>query len=200
MRRSNPGLFVERQADSQEWDAVKLIQTQLADAVILIGGAEKTQQAGLIAAVSRKPLACIGSFGGAAFALNNRFVNSPANWRYKPAETASFPQLQEPFSEFVLEKALETAWIAGAPKLMIIHGHSPDRDLFKKYLLKHVRQATVLADEFDPTEPITLKFERYASAVDGAIALVTPDDVGGLAAGPAAATPRARENVWVEIG
>lgn len=200
LRRSNPGVFVERQADSQEWDSVKLIQTQLADAIILIGGAKRTEQAGLIAAVSRKPLACIGSFGGAAFALNKRFINSPASWRYKPEETNIFPQLQEPFSEFVLGKALEAAWIAGAPKLMIIHGRSPDRDIFKKYLLNHVGRVIVLADEFAATEPIPLKFERFASSVDGAIALLTPDDIGGLATEPGVAALRTRENVWVEVG
>jgi hypothetical protein len=200
MRRSNPGVFIEHEVDSASWAAVKLVQTQLADAVILIGGAEKTEQAGLTAAVSRKPLGCIGSFGGAAAALNKRFKASPAAWGYKREETASFPRLQEPFSDVVLKTALEAAWIEGAPKLMIIHGRSPDRDLFKEYLLKYVGRVIVLADEFTPTEPIPLKFERFASSVDGAIALLTPDDVGGLAAEPAVAAPRARENVWVEVG
>lgn len=86
----------------------------------------------------------------------------------------------------------------GAPKLMIIHGRSPDRGALKTYLLKHVGRV-VLTDEFAPTQPIPLKFERFASSVDGAIALLTPDDVGGLAPDSVAA-PRARENVWVEVG
>jgi hypothetical protein len=150
--------------------------------------------------VSRKPLACIGSFGGAAAALNRRFVQSPATWGYEPWQTAKLPQLQEPFSDVVLKKALEIGWIEGAPKLMIIHGRSPDRDVFKDYLLEHAGRVIVLTDEFAPTEPIPLAFERYASSVDGAIALLTPDDTGGLATDPAAAAPRARENVWVEVG
>lgn len=200
LRRSNPGVFIEHQVDAASWAAVKLVQMQLADAAILIGGAEKTEQAGLTAAVSRKPLACIGSFGGAAAALNKRFVASPTTWGYRPDETTTFPQLQEPFSDVVLTTALKAAWIEGAPKLMIIHGRSPDRDLFKKYLLQHVGRVIVLADEFAPTEPIPLKFERFASSVDGAIALLTPDDVGGLAADPTAVAPRTRENVWVEVG
>ena len=83
---------------------------------------------------------------------------------------------------------------------MIIHGRSPDRKVLKEYLLKHVGHVIVLADEFAPTQPIPLKFKRFASSVDGAIALLTPDDIGGLAADPAAAAPRARENVWVEVG
>ena len=182
------------------WAVVKVVQTRLADAVILIGGAEKTEQAGLTAAVSGKPLACIGSFGGAAAALNDRFVGSPTTWGYEKKQTKSLLQLQEPFSDIVLKTALKTAWIEGAPKLFIIHGRSADRDILKQYLLKHVGRVIVLADEFDPTEPIPLKFERYASSVDGAIALLTPDDVGALAADPTFTNLRARENVWVEVG
>ena len=199
-RRANPGVFVEHQVDAASWAAVKLVQIQLADAAILIGGAEKTEQAGLTAAVSRKPLACIGSFGGAAAALNKRFVDSPTSWGYRPDETETFPQLQEPWSDVVLTAALRAAWIEGAPKLMIIHGRSPDRDVFKKYLLNHVGRVIVLADEFAATEPIPIKFERAASSVDGAIALLTPDDVGGLAGDPASMAARTRENVWVEVG
>ena len=199
-RQSKPGVFIEHTVDSASWAVVKLVQTQLADALILIGGAEKTEQAGLTAAVSRKPLACVGSFGGAAAALNKRFIVSPMTWGYEPYQTARLPQLQEPFSDVVLKTALKVAWIEGAPKLMIIHGRSPDRDIFKKYLLKHVGRVIVLTDEFAPTEPIPLKFERFASSVDGAIALLTPDDIGGLATEPAAAAPRTRENVWVEVG
>jgi hypothetical protein len=200
LRQSNPGVFTEREVDSASWAVVKLVQTQLADALILIGGAEKTEQAGLTAAVSKKPLACIGSFGGAAAALNNRFVLSPTTWGYEPYQTARLPELQEPFNDIVLEKALKAAWIEGAPKLMIIHGRSPDRDIFKKYLLKHVGRVIVLADEFAPSDPIPAKFERFASSVDGAIALLTPDDIGGLAGDPASASPRTRENVWLEVG
>ncbi len=200
LRESTPGVFVEHTVDAESWAVVKLVQTRLADALILIGGAAKTEQAGLTAAVSAKPLACIGSFGGAAAALNDRFVASPTSWGYEPYQTRRFPQLQEPFSDFVLKAALETAWIEGAPKLMIIHGRSTDRDVLKEYLLKHVGRVIVLTDEFANTDPIPLKFERFASSVDGAIALLTPDDLGGLAGDPAAAAPRARENVWVEVG
>lgn len=200
LRRSIPGLLVQHPVDAASWAAVKLVQTQLADALILIGGGRNTEQAGLTAAVSGKPLACIGSFGGAAATLNQRFATAPTTWGYEPQQTRRLPELQEPFSDLVLRKALETAWIEGAPKLMIIHGRSPDRDALKQYLLEHVGRVVVLADEFAPSQPIPVKFERFASSVDGAIALLTPDDVGGLAAEPAAASPRARENVWIEVG
>lgn len=200
LRRSQPDAIVEYPVDAESWAEVKLVQTKLADALILVAGAEKTHQAGLTAAVSRKPLACIGSFGGAAYKLNDRFFKSPTYWGYEPHETRGLPQLQNEFSDTLLTRALETAWIEGAPKLMLIHGRSPDRDTLKRYLLDHVRRVIVLADEYSPSQPIPIKFERYAASVDGAIALVTPDDTGGLADGAEALTYRARENVWIEVG
>jgi predicted nucleotide-binding protein len=100
----------------------------------------------------------------------------------------------------VLKTAFETAWIEGAPKLMIIHGRSLDRDTLKAYLSRQVGRVIVLADEFAPTEPIPSKFERFASSVDGAIALLTPDDIGELASDSTTTAARARENVWVEVG
>jgi predicted nucleotide-binding protein len=83
---------------------------------------------------------------------------------------------------------------------MIIHGRSTDRDVLKTYLKRYVKRVIVLTDEFDPTQPIPIKFERAASSVDGAIALVTPDDVGRLADDSESPAQRARENVWVEVG
>jgi hypothetical protein len=200
MQSAMPGLLVDYPVDASSWAAVKLVQTQLADALILVGGAEKTEQAGLTAAVSKKPLACIGSFGGAAYALNERFFRAPTLWGYDPTQTHALLQMQVPFGDHVLKEALKRAWIEGAPKLMIIHGRSKDRDLLKQYLSEYSGSVIVLADEYGATEPIPIKFERFASSVDGAIALVTPDDFGGSASLPDALGPRARENVWVEVG
>ena len=45
------------------------------------------------------------------------------------------------------------------------------------------------------------KFEELAVQVDAAIALVTPDDLGGLRdESDAGLRGRARQNVWVEVG
>jgi hypothetical protein len=200
LRRERPGVFVDHPVDAATMAVVKLVQTQLADAVVLIGGAEKTEQAGLIAAVGKKPLACIGSFGGAAARLNKRFRAAPISWGHDPDDVDRLAMLQEPFSDVVLNEALKTAWIEGAPKLMIIHGRSGHRDVLKEYLKSRVGRVIVLANELGNTEPITTKFERFASTVDGAIALLTPDDIGSLKLDPASAAPRARENVWVEVG
>jgi hypothetical protein len=173
----------------------------VADALILVGGADKTEQAGLAATISKKPLACIGSFGGAAYKLNR--LLAPSIWDYEDDRPNDLLRLQVPFNERVLSLAFEKAGIEGAPKLMIIHGRSGDRDVLKTHVLKnidHVKKVIVLADEFDPTQPIPIKFERAAASVDGAIALITPDDVGGLADRSDSPLHRARENVWVEVG
>ena len=193
-----PGGIVEYSMDSTSWSAVKLLQTHFADALILVGGAEKTEQAGFAATISKKPLACIGSFGGAAYKLNK--VLSPNPWDYQDHLPNDWMQLQVPFDNRVLDLAFEKAGIEGAPKLMIIHGRSTDRNVLKDYLLRYVNRVIVLADEFDPTQPIPIKFERAASSVDGAIALVTPDDVGRITEDSESETQRARENVWVEVG
>jgi hypothetical protein len=198
LHQSMPGGIVEYPVDAASWSSVKLVQTHFADALILVGGAEKTEQAGLAATISKKPLACIGSFGGAACKLNK--VLSPNPWDYEDDRPNDLLQLQVPFDDRVLSLAFERAGIEGAPKLMVIHGRSTDRDVLKEYLLRYVKRVIVLTDEFDPTQPIPIKFERAASSVDGAIALVTPDDVGRLADDSASPTQRARENVWVEVG
>jgi hypothetical protein len=200
LRRERPGVFVDHPVAAASMAVVKLVQTQLADAVLLVGGAKKTEQAGLIAAVGKKPLACIGSFGGAAAKLNERFRHSWAEWGYEARDADRLAALQEPFSDVVLKAAFEAAWIEGAPKLMIIHGRSEHRDVLKDYLKDRAGRVIVLADELDNTEPITTKFERFASTVDGAIALLTPDDAGGLKDEPTSIAPRARENVWIEVG
>jgi predicted nucleotide-binding protein len=83
----------------------------------------------------------------------------------------------------------------------VIHGRSPDRDTLKSHLERlGVGKVVVLVDEFEPTTPIPDKFERYATSVDGAIALVTPDDLGSAAEELAATEARARQNVWLEVG
>ena len=63
-----------------------------------------------------------------------------------------------------------------------------------------IGDVVVLAERFQPTEPILDKFERCAASVDGAIALMTPDDVGRLHAETAATELQARQNAWIEGG
>jgi predicted nucleotide-binding protein len=201
-RRSDPDVFVEHPVGAGSEGAAKLFQARLADALILVGGGEHTELAGLAAAAARKPLACIGSFGGAAQALNRRFFEAPAYWGFDAAaDRLPLLRLQEPWSAAQRDTALELAGIEGAPTVMLVHGHSRDRDALKAYLQSiGVPNVIVLADEFAASEPIPVKLERFAATAAGAIALLTPDDRGGPAQADATAQPRARQNVWVEVG
>jgi predicted nucleotide-binding protein len=203
-RRKWPGLFSDHPVPAIARASAKVLQTRQADAVILLGGVVKTHQAGLTAASSGKPLACIGSFGGAARMLNEDFfLSSPTTWGYEGDDEKKLRKLQqEPFDDDVLRTALTVAWIESVPKLFLIHGRSTDRDDLKNYLSDELKvsQVIILAEEVTPTELITMKFERYARSVDGAIALLTPDDFGGLAALPKKIAPRSRQNVWLEVG
>lgn len=200
-RRDWPGLIVESPSEAGSQAVVKLMQTQMADAVILVGGAEHTEQAGVATAIFRKPLACVGSFGGAAKLLNDRFAAHPAAWGIDPARAGRLRQLQEDFGDRVLRYAFDAASISDAPKLFLIHGHSTDRDELKRELEAQGRagRVVVLADEFRPTMAIPDKFEQEAQLVDGAIALITPDDYWGPS-GENQAVHRARQNVWIEVG
>ena len=113
--------------------AAKLFQARLADAMVLVGGGTHTELAGLAAAAARKPLACIGSFGGAAQALNRRFFEAPAYWGFDDAsEREPLLALQEPWSTEVRTQAFELAGIDGGPTVMLIHGHSGDRVKLKE--------------------------------------------------------------------
>lgn len=152
--------------------------------------------------MSKKRLACIGSFGGAAERLNTLFLQSPETWGYAPSQSDQIALLQEPWSELLLRRAFELVGIEDAPQLLIIHGRSPDRKSLKALIREELGfpAPIILADEFSPGEPMPLKFEKLASRVDGAIALVTPDDIGGLASESNKQVARARQNVWVEVG
>jgi Predicted nucleotide-binding protein containing TIR-like domain len=87
--------------------------------------------------------------------------------------------------------------------ILIIHGHDKIALLELKDLL--YSKFPQIAPRVMLTENVGLlslpeKFEDVATDVLGAIALVTPDDVGGPRANEVAATVRARQNVVIEIG
>ncbi len=59
----------------------------------------------------------------------------------------------------------------------------------------------VMIDEPPKGRTLPEMFEDLAKQSDAAIALITPDDIGGLGMeGGAGLAPRARQNVWVEVG
>jgi hypothetical protein len=181
-----------------------VFQVREADAVVIFAGAQASQQAGLTAAVSGTRLVCIGSFGGAARALNDLFMQSRESWNGNLPDIDTLGVLQNPWNETLLEEVLPALRALRKPRLLIVHGRATDRDELKRYLRDTLGlpEPIVLSDLKTPSHLIPDKFNQLASDVDAAIALCTPDDVGGLAGGSAEQGQefRARQNVWLEIG
>jgi predicted nucleotide-binding protein len=86
--------------------------------------------------------------------------------------------------------------------VFIVHGRDyPILDQVARFLGKHGLKAIMLKDQ--PNEGLTIieKLEKIPDKVNYAIALLTPDDVGGLASlNKNCISPRARQNVIFEIG
>lgn len=86
-------------------------------------------------------------------------------------------------------------------KVFIVHGHD---SLVKTDVARTVEKlgldAIVLHEQPNEGKTIIEKFERDASQVSFAIALLTPDDVGYPENKPGEKKPRARQNVILELG
>ncbi len=79
---------------------------------------------------------------------------------------------------------------------MIIHGRSKDWLNLKSYLEKQIPNTSILVteEEFVLGKISPEKFEYLASKVDYAVAIATPDDIGGLK-NAKEIKPCARQNV-----
>lgn len=194
------------------------------DAVILIGGKEGTYAAGLTALLRRKTIITIPAFGGSSKDLCeideiDRTVNDElrnldirdSNWVSTLKDTI--------ISE-----------IKSYPRVLIIHGRGDNGERLRERIVKAGKEIECLQGIGEPlimnlsgkgAVSIPEVFESFASKVSATIAIVTADDVGGyarldgrgspsvgsdggleraLAATELRLTPRARENVWVEVG
>ncbi len=202
LRRQHPGLFTEGYVPASDWAPAKVFQVRKAHGVVVVAGAKGSQQAGLIAAVSGKPLVCVGGFGGAARTLNQLFMSSRDQWGPGLPDEDTMGTLQGPWSADLVHAVTAGVRATNKPRLLIIHGRSGDRDLLKVHLesVLHLPDPVILANHVTPGEVLPVKFEDLASSVDGAIALVTPDDIGSLADGVSTPENRARQNVWIEVG
>jgi predicted nucleotide-binding protein len=107
--------------------------------------------------------------------------------------------------------------LTGFPQVLIIHGRSDDRFRLRDALTKpdgpfsDLPQPIIMSEKARDGRTIPEYFEKLAAAADAAIALVTAEDIGALAM-PGGGTsgsvldvmrslePRARQNVWVEVG
>lgn len=185
---------------------------EMSDAVILIGGLNGTYAAGLGALRRRKLIIPIPVFGGSAKDLceipeiNNMVLDELRNLNVGNTGWID-----------ILVNALETT-LNAFPHILIIHGRGDNGDDLKKMIVEKSRDkgsglfgvATPLIMNLAGKGALSVPnvFEDLASQVSATIAIVTADDVGGFArisnrdfyAKELRLEPRARENVWVEVG
>ena len=175
--------------------AVKVLAVTDADAVITIGGGEGTYMAGLAAMMAKKPLIPVGSFGGASRQLIT------AAREFDP-DAKSLDALSAPWGPGVLQSVETIAGLKRPATVLLIHGRSNDWEGLKSWLSKEFEvNVIVMKEQFSDGKTLPEKFEQLAQEADGAIALATPDDFGGLASRSAKGKAlRARENVWIEYG
>ncbi|MEK6406464.1 MAG: TIR domain-containing protein [Acidobacteriota bacterium] len=185
------------------------------DAVILVGGLNGTYAAGLGALRYRKLIIPIPAFGGSAKDLceipeiDKALIDDIRNLDCDSADWKS--RLASSLSEV----------LNAYPRVLIIHGRGDTgEDLRKRVAAGSLDKDSALAGLALPVimnlrgkGALTVPdvFETLGSSVSAAIAIVTADDIGGFARSdtPGRAEysarelklkPRARENIWVEVG
>jgi len=188
-------LFSFPPSAQQRWGDVHLVQIRAADAVLVIGGMGGTYQAGLAAIVAKKPLVPIGSFGGAAARLLQSLhtMNVPFS--------DQLTTLYGPWTAQVLETAVRLLGVDRQLKLLLIHGRGTDRYVLAEWLRTKLGLSDILVmqEEFGAGRSLPEKFESLAAQADGAVAIATPDDLGGLV-DSSQQSSRARQNIYLEIG
>ncbi|MBI5216305.1 MAG: nucleotide-binding protein [Ignavibacteriae bacterium] len=84
--------------------------------------------------------------------------------------------------------------------IFVIHGHDEGlKDAVARFLSKIELNPIILHEQPNQGRTIIEKFEAHAST-PYAVALFTPDDIGGSAKSPESLQPRARQNVVFEFG
>jgi hypothetical protein len=181
-----------------------------AQAVITVGGGEGTYASAMTAIRHRTLLLPVRAFGGASEMLMQK-MNLPGNHILESALFDSFKTQKQ--IKAAVGKIVEE--LDGHPRIMIVHGRSRDREDVKNIMETAVRPRLHSPQILEKAggsgmEPISQQFAEIAGGCTGAIIIATPDDIGTTvmddrgAVLPASATrafqPRARENVWIELG
>jgi predicted nucleotide-binding protein len=84
--------------------------------------------------------------------------------------------------------------------VFLVHGHDDAmKESVARFLEKLDLHPIILHEQPNKGRTVIEKFEAH-SDVGFAVVLLTPDDVGGLASSPDKPSPRARQNVILELG
>jgi len=86
-------------------------------------------------------------------------------------------------------------------KVFVVHGHDNEaKEMTARFLEKIGLKPIILHEQPSSGRTIIEKFEMYSDDVAFAIILLTPDDVGGTKGDSSNQSPRARQNVILELG
>jgi len=86
-------------------------------------------------------------------------------------------------------------------EVFIIHGQDDGtKETVARFITKLDLEPVILHEQANQGRTIIDKFEQHAATAGFAIALLTPDDVGGLQGNENDWKPRARQNVILELG
>lgn len=199
LAKTHPGLFSYHSHSQIRWIEAHLLALRESDVVITIAGMKGTYQAGLAAIVANKKLVPVASFGGASERLS-ALLGTLGELR----GINEYRQLIGPWTSHSVEIVTRLAGIGLLPKILIIHGRSKDWQKVKNWLQNelHIPDVIVMQQEVFAGLTLPEKFEKLAANIDKAIAVVTPDDIGGLVDCESFKDlrPRARQNIWLEIG
>lgn len=179
-----------------------------AQCVIMVGGANGTYAAGMTAIYRRTlvlPLAC---FGGAAEDILG-VLKLPHDHILR---TAMFSGIIKKRDVKIIVRTLVSE-LNNQPRLLIVHGRSGDRDSVTKIIndvFPQLHKPIVLDYSGNSAIGLGNKFSTLADTATGAIVIATPDDIGSSvldgkgksldATEVMKFVPRARENVWLEMG
>ena len=132
-------------------------------------------------------------------------VEQQSGWiKSKVAELESLRQrltlLAEPApTTYAQQRALRPS----GSKVFIVHGHDDGlKQAVARFLETLGLEVVILHEQPNQGKTIIEKLETHSSEVDigYAVVLLTPDDVGKLASDKGATSPRARQNVILELG
>lgn len=197
------------------WAQSHLKAVKHADVVIVIGGADGTYTAAQAALLSSKRLITVGSFGGAAESI---MMNGSANQRVHSSILIELQRVEPGDKSDWKDRinSLINDALSDFPRILIIHGRSDDRSKLRDILVSdkehfaELPSPIIMKDRVVAGELIHERFQQLAKEVDGAMAIVTPDDMGiDIVHGDGTPRPAidvcnlklcARQNIWVEIG
>ena len=199
--------FIFKPIPSAQGIASALSRLRDADVAIVVGGGSNSYTAGLAASLMKVRLIPVATFGGAGRLLWQQLSDQFDSPTVKLPTRHTWDNLAG-----TPEKAIEVIRreISSLPRLMIVHGRSPDRMIVEQILQDlGVTAPIVLRERFKVGETIPERFEREALQADAALVLFTPDDEAASllsAAGEPISSEelrlqlRARQNVSLEYG